>query len=129
MTVSSEALHIMVVDDHELTRCALMHALLRQGFISKVQVATHGRDAIAQLGQMPPEHHPDLILMDLHMPIMDGWAASTWIKKHYPYIKIVAYSAAEGGCRQAKQHGATIDAFCDKGECTQSLLQTIQQVL
>jgi CheY-like chemotaxis protein len=66
--------------------------------------------------------------MDLHMPVMDGWTASNTIKKEFPHIKIVAYSAADGGKAQAISNGAMIDAFCDKGACTRSLLEAIKSV-
>ena len=62
------------------------------------------------------------------MPVMDGWTASNQIKTKYPDVKIVAYSAADGGKLQAISHGAIIDAFCEKGACTRSLLEAIKSV-
>jgi two-component system, NarL family, vancomycin resistance associated response regulator VraR len=118
-------LRVLVVDDHELTRCTLKLALSRQSYIKTVEVASNGKEAIAKTEKC----NPDLIVMDLHMPVMDGWTASNYIKTQYPGIKIVAYSAAEGGEARATENGAMIDAFCDKGACTQSLLETIRNVV
>jgi two-component system, NarL family, vancomycin resistance associated response regulator VraR len=118
-------LRVLVVDDHELTRCTLKLALSRQSYIKTVEVASNGKEAIAKTEKC----NPDLIVMDLHMPVMDGWTASNYIKTQYPDIKIVAYSAAEGGEARATENGAMIDAFCDKGACTQSLLETIRNVV
>jgi two-component system vancomycin resistance associated response regulator VraR len=124
MTCSTKTLRVLVVDDHELTRCTLQLALSMQSCISNVEVATNGKEAIAKVHK----HEPDVVVMDLHMPVMDGWTASNFIKTEYPHIKIVAYSAADGGKAQALSNGANIDAFCDKGACTKSLLEAIKSV-
>jgi CheY-like chemotaxis protein len=124
MTSSTKTLRVLVVDDHELTRCTLQLALSLQSCIDVVEVATNGKEAIAKV----QNNEPDVVVMDLHMPIMDGWTASNAIKNKYPHIKIVAYSAADGGKAQALSNGANIDAFCDKGACTRSLLEAIKSV-
>jgi CheY-like chemotaxis protein len=124
MTSSTKTLRVLVVDDHELTRCTLQLALSLQSCIGSVEVATNGKEAIAKVHK----NEPDIVVMDLHMPVMDGWTASNAIKTKYPHIKIVAYSAADGGKSQAISNGAVIDAFCDKGACTRSLLEAIKSV-
>lgn len=124
MKASTSTLKVLVVDDHELTRCTLKLALSRQSSIELVGVAGNGKEAIAQVKR----HKPDLVVLDLHMPVMDGWTASKQIKDEFPDIKIVAYSAADGGKSRAIANGAVIDAFCDKGACTQSLLETIRSI-
>jgi DNA-binding NarL/FixJ family response regulator len=124
MTSSTKTLRVLVVDDHELTRCTLKLALSLQSCIDNVEVASNGRDAIAQVQR----NKPDVVVMDLHMPVMDGWDASKAIKNQYPHVKIVAYSAADGGKTRAIANGAVIDAFCEKGACTKSLLEAIKSV-
>ncbi len=124
MTSSTKTLRVLVVDDHELTRCTLQLALSLQYCIDVVEVATNGKEAIAKV----QNHEPDVVVMDLHMPVMDGLTASNAIKTKYHHIKIVAYSAADGGKAQALSNGANIDAFCDKGACTRSLLEAIKSV-
>ncbi|OIP77808.1 MAG: two-component system response regulator [Oscillatoriales cyanobacterium CG2_30_44_21] len=124
MTSSTKTLRILVVDDHELTRCTLQLALSMQSCIDNVEVATNGKEAITRVSS----HKPDVVVMDLHMPIMDGWTASSKIKTQFPNVKIVAYSAADGGKAQAIANGAVIDFFCDKGACTKSLLEAIKSV-
>ena len=124
MTSSTKTLRVLVVDDHELTRCTLQLDLSLQSCIDVVEVATNGKEAIAKV----QNNEPDVVVMDLHMPIMDGWTASNAIKTKYPHIKIVAYSAADGGKAQALSNGANIDAFCEKGACTRSLLEAIKSV-
>lgn len=124
MTSSTKTLRVLVVDDHELTRCTLQLALSLQACIGSVDIAVNGKEAISKVQKIKP----DVVVMDLHMPVMDGWAASSAIKTQYPHVKIVAYSAADGGKSQAISNGANIDAFCDKGACTRSLLEAIRSV-
>ena len=124
MTAFTKTLRVLVVYDHELTRCTLQLALSLQSCIGAVEVAINGKEAIAKV----QNHEPDVVVMDLHMPVMDGWTASNAIKTEYPHIKIVAYSAADGGKDRALSNGANIDAFCDKGACTRSLLEAIRSV-
>jgi CheY-like chemotaxis protein len=122
---STKAPRVLVVDDHELTRCTLKLALGMQCDIAGVDVACNGKEALAKM-----QHQPvDVVLLDLHMPVMDGWTASNHIREQFPNTKIVVYSAAEGSKKQAVANGAQVDAFCDKGACTCSLLATIRQVL
>jgi CheY-like chemotaxis protein len=59
---------IMVVEDHEYARQALATLLSTMGY--KVIEAENGRDALTTLAKGP---RPDLILLDLKMPVMDGW--------------------------------------------------------
>jgi len=60
---------ILVVEDDAALRCALSELLRENGY--EVACATDGRDALAQLGTRPA---PSVILLDLVMPVMDGWA-------------------------------------------------------
>lgn len=60
---------ILLVEDDAALRCALSELLRENGY--EVACATDGRDALAQLGTRPA---PSVILLDLVMPVMDGWA-------------------------------------------------------
>lgn len=94
---------VLIVEDYEDTR-SLMRFLL-EGFGYQVFEATDGRQAIAAV----QEHHPDLVLMDLSMPVMDGLEATQLIRKstdgvNIPIIAVTAYGdsyyrkAIEAGC-------------------------------
>jgi len=122
---TTSALRVLVVDDHELTRWALKIALGRQPHIAEVAVASNGKEALELIATQLPH----LVVLDLHMPVMDGWQASQHIKQAFPDIKIIAYSAVEGGEATARHLGAAVDGFCEKGACIQSLLQAIAAVM
>lgn len=60
---------ILLVEDNELNRDMLSRRLIRRGF--QVLMATNGQEGVA----MAHKHRPDVILMDLSLPVMDGWEA------------------------------------------------------
>ena len=103
-------LRVLVVDDHELTRFSLKLALSCQENIELVGLASNGQEAI----EMVERYHPDVIILDLQMPILDGWSASTQIKDINPNTQIIAYSSVEE--LKSKEIGTTdsLDAFCQK---------------
>lgn len=71
-----------IVDDHELTRESLQNMLFDEPDIEIVGEAANGRQALSLCSRF----RPDLILMDVRMPVMDGLAATKEIKQRYPEI-------------------------------------------
>ena len=82
---------ILLVEDHELSRDALSRRLIRRGY--RVALAEDGQQGIA----MARSERPDLILMDLGLPKVDGWAATRLLKsdiatRHIPIIVLSAHA-------------------------------------
>lgn len=97
---------ILIVEDNELSRDMLSRRLRRKGY--EVLVATDGQEGIA----MAQRELPDLVLMDLSLPDLDGWEATRRLKKdaktqHIPVIALTAH--AMSGDREK-----AIDAGCDE---------------
>ncbi len=115
---------VLIVDDHELTRLTLKLLLAKQPFVSSVFEAINGSHALAQV----EKYVPDIILMDLHMPVIDGWTASQKIRQEFPHIKIIAYSAVETRHLQHLVDQGIIDAFCDKAICSEQILGSLRAV-
>jgi two-component system cell cycle response regulator DivK len=85
---------ILVVEDNEVTRDSLSRLLRRRGF--EVVVARDGKAGIAQA----QSEKPDLVLMDMNMPEVDGWEATQRIKaapetKNLPVIAVSAQAMSE----------------------------------
>jgi two-component system vancomycin resistance associated response regulator VraR len=116
---------VLIADDHELTRCTLKLLLKRQPFVATVLEAKDGHQAIEQVHK----HQPDVVLMDLQMPVMDGWTASHRIRQNFPQIKIIAYSAVENDQVVHLLQSGVIDAFCDKETCSHHLIETIRSLI
>ncbi|HEY9300534.1 MAG TPA: response regulator transcription factor [Phormidium sp.] len=118
------SVRVLVVDDHELTRLSLKLALSTQKNIQLVGLASNGQEAI----KMVEHHHPNVIILDLHMPVMDGWSASRYIKTIDPQTQIIAYSAMEERQAVALQQKATFDAFCSKETATNELIELVNEL-
>jgi DNA-binding NarL/FixJ family response regulator len=82
-------IQILIVDDHPLFRKTLGSIIKSQTDMNVTGEAENGIDAIKQTEQ----HQPDIILMDLQMPKMDGICATSQIRSRYSHIKIIALSS------------------------------------
>jgi two-component system, NarL family, response regulator LiaR len=95
---------ILLVDDHAVVRSGLSKFLMINKDLKLVGEASDGNEAV----QMASLHKPDVILMDLMMPGMDGITATREIKKKFPHIKILALTsfAEQNMVQGALQAGA-----------------------
>jgi CheY-like chemotaxis protein len=79
---------VLLVDDHTLIRQGLIKLLNNQPNIEIVGEAANGQEAIEQARRIKP----DLILMDISMPVMDGIEATRKIKAEFPYVRVIGLS-------------------------------------
>ncbi|NES22190.1 MAG: response regulator transcription factor [Symploca sp. SIO3E6] len=117
-------IRVLVVDDHELTRFSLKLALDCHQQITLVGLASNGQEAI----EMAEHHRPDVIILDLQMPVMDGITASTHIKAIEPKTQIIAYSSIDDCQIDVMNQTARVDAFCKKDTPTQDLIKLVEQL-
>ena len=78
---------VMIVDDQELIRQSLKIVLGVNSDMEVVCMAGDGDETLRKLREMRPESRPDVILMDIRMPVMDGVECTALIKKNYPDIE------------------------------------------
>ena len=81
---------VLIVDDHPLTRDALAALLAQQGF-EVVGEAEEGAEALA----LARQHEPDVVLLDLTMPGMDGLTALPKIREEAPHSEVVVLTASD----------------------------------
>ena len=79
---------IVLADDHILLRNGLAELVKSQGHKVLFE-ADHGNDLTKKLD---PKNLPDLVLMDINMPEMDGFETTQWLKQNHPGIKVLALS-------------------------------------
>jgi two-component system, cell cycle response regulator DivK len=92
---------ILIVEDNEMNRDMLSRRLTRNGY--DVVLAVHGEEGVAKAGS----ENPDLILMDLSLPVLDGWEATRRIKSDretsgIPVIGLSAHAMPEDEIRARK---------------------------
>ena len=117
-------IRILVVDDHELTRLSLKHLFASQQNFELVGLSSNGQQAIKQVQQ----HQPDVVILDLQMPVMHGLNAAFHIKRISPSTQIVAYSSLEDPQTEVMSQTAPIDCFCDKETSTEELIRIVNEL-
>ncbi|MDX2097492.1 MAG: response regulator transcription factor [Leptolyngbyaceae cyanobacterium bins.59] len=117
-------LRVLIVDDHELTRFSLRLALQNQKSIELAGMASNGQEAV----EIVRRTQPDVIILDLQMPVMDGLSASVQIKTVSPGTQIIAYTSVDDPQIEVMVQTAKIDAFCKKDVSTEELVRVIREV-
>ena len=114
-----ERRRILIVDDSATSREGLRALLSTYPYVEIVAEASDGRDAIQKMR----DHRPDVVLMDVHMPVMDGLEATRLIKRDWPECRVVMLTVYSHHLRSAMEAGA--DVFVGKGEPHERLLAAI----
>lgn|GEM_PF-1689938 len=108
---------ILVVDDDAAIRSTVSEILELEGFT--VETAANGRDALNTIHVRIPK----LIILDMRMPVMDGWAFARILKAEGVYVPILVMTAAQNARRWAEEIGA--DAFIPKPFDLEELLRAV----
>jgi len=110
---------VLIADDSTRSRSGLRALLTTWPEVEVVGEAVNGQEALRQVA----EYHPDVVLMDARMPLMDGLEATRLIKSKWPEIKVVVLTLYVAYRTRALSAGA--DAFLVKGCSNEELLATI----
>ncbi len=85
----SKTIRVMIVDEHDMVRRGLAAFLKVKTDLESVAEARNGKEAI----EMCEKVHPDVVLMDLKMPVMDGITATRIIRERWPEVKVIALTS------------------------------------
>jgi two-component system, NarL family, invasion response regulator UvrY len=89
MAKSTQKIQVVIADDHSLLRNALANLIASFGDYNILFQADNGKDLKEKLTQ---HVMPDIIMLDVNMPEMDGFETTQWLFKNYPQIKVLALS-------------------------------------
>jgi DNA-binding NarL/FixJ family response regulator len=118
----SKRARVLVVDDQALNRQGIMALLELAADIQVTHEACNGQQAV----QFVAEEQPDVVLMDVRMPIMDGLEATRQIKDRWPQVKVIVLTMYPAHEAEATAAGA--DRFLLKGVATGSLPEVIRSL-
>ena len=117
-------IRILAVDDHPLVRQGIAGLVATQRDMSLVGEASNGREAIQQFRT----HHPDITLMDLQMPEMNGLDALIAIRNEFPEAKIILLTTYAGDVQILRALKAGAQGYLLKNTLHTELLTTIRTV-
>jgi len=119
------SVRVLIVDDHAAMRRSLTQALASEPDLELVGEAADGASAV----KLAEELKPDLIIMDVVLPRLNGIEATRRIKREHPEIQIVGLSAYPSKGYAARMMDAGADAYVIKGENGAELLRAVRTVL
>lgn len=123
--METDKISIAIVDDHTLFRngvAALMSEFEELGVIFE---AENGEQMQQALRKHPA---PDVVLMDINMPVMDGYNATAWLKKNYPAVRVLALSMFEDDQAVIKMIRCGASGYVLKESRPRELLEAIKSI-
>jgi len=120
----TQIIRVMAVDDHPLMMAGIVGEINAQADMRVVAEASDGDEAVALFRQ----HHPDVTLMDIRMPKVDGIAAIASIRRQYPLARIVVLTTSAGDAQAVRAFKAGAVGYLLKNLLRTELVETIRLV-
>lgn len=121
---TSPPLRVLVVDDSDIVRRAICKILRVHSDIEIICEASNGRDAI----RFAKEHKPDLVLMDISMPIVSGFEATRLIRHELPHIKIIFLTQHRSRSFMKEALAAGAHGFVTKDSASRELMPEVRRI-
>src|SRR5947209_1508591 len=115
---------VLLVDDHNIVRQGLRALLIAEGDMTIVAEAQTGREAV----QIAAKLHPEVVVMDLAMPLLNGWEATRQILKVAPAAKILVLSTYDSDEHVQQAIAAGAAAYLIKQTAAVDLVKAIREV-
>jgi PAS domain S-box-containing protein len=121
MDIEAGVIRVLFVDDHKVMRQGLINLIGAQPNIRVAGEASNGREAIDRVRQLKP----DVVVMDVFMPEVDGIEATRQIKTNWPQVRVIALSMVEDEQISRDMIEAGAEAFISKNVSSSDLLKAI----
>jgi len=122
--LSKKPIRLLIAEDHELSRNGLIFSLQKKTAMQIVGDADNGQTAV----DLALAEKPDIVLMDIGMPVLDGIEASHRIKAKLPDTKIIMLTSHQEGEEIYAALAAGAEAYCLKDIRIDRLIQVIEMV-
>jgi DNA-binding NarL/FixJ family response regulator len=119
-----DRIRILSVDDHPMLREGIAAVLSIEQDMVLVAEAANGREAIEQFRT----HRPDIVLMDLQMPLMNGTDAILAIRQEFPAARIIVLTTYSGDAQAVRAFNAGASGYLLKNMVRKELVDTIRSV-
>jgi DNA-binding NarL/FixJ family response regulator len=125
MTVATRAVRVLIVDDQTLFRAGLSRLLNEDPRVEVVAQATDGADAT----KLAAKHKPDVVLMDLKMPVLDGIEATRQIIEANPEVKVLVLTTFETDSQVIQALKAGASGYVLKDSSAEAIVSSIVAVM
>ena len=119
-----ERIRVTIVEDHDMTRMGLSFALSNYDSIEVLGTATDGLEGVEQALQL----RPDLVIMDIGLPTIDGIEATRKIKNSIPEIKVLMNTSRDNEDDILDSFAAGADGYITKGATSEQTISAIKAV-
>lgn len=116
---------VLIVDDNIFVRHALCEFFERETDFKICGVAENGRDAINEACRL----HPDLIVLDVTMPVMNGLDAARVLQQIMPAVPLILYSASEDRSCEQQAQSIGVAAIVSKSENISTLISRARDLV
>jgi len=116
---------VLIADDNAFVRTALYEIFEREPDLHVCAVVENGREAIEEACRL----HPDLIVLDIAMPVMNGLEAARVLRQTMPNVPLIMYSANPNEVSEHSARSIGVSGLISKSEKVTVLIDTIRGVL
>jgi DNA-binding NarL/FixJ family response regulator len=116
---------VLIVDDNSLIRQMLCELFVREGDFDVCGQAENGQEAVEKAQLL----HPDLIVTDLSMPVMNGLEETRVLKKLMPRIPVIIFTAHSDSSVEREAIAAGVSAVVSKSQAVAVLTETARSLL
>jgi DNA-binding NarL/FixJ family response regulator len=122
--IEQKPITLMIADDHKLFAEGLSAILSEQANFKVIGTASNGKEILHLLNH----HLPDILILDLNMPVLDGEIASEKIRQLFPSVKIMVLSMYYTAKLATKLEGIGVKAFIQKDTDAETLFKIISDL-